>query len=75
MRRTSAGGPFPRPFANDDDEVTIVGTSTPEERDAEKRKHAFDVELFEPKRSKTPPVELETSVAKLRSVLTRERGP
>ena len=75
MRRTSAGGPFPRPsfprpFADDDDEVTIVGVSTPAERDAEKRKHAFDVELFEPKRSKTPSVELETIVATRRSVLT-----
>ena len=54
----------------DDEEVTIVGTSTPAERDAEKRKHAFDLELFEPKRSKTPSVELETIVATRRSVLT-----
>ena len=73
MRETSTVSllPFPRPSAAaDDDEVTIVGTSTLAERDAEKRNHALDVELFEPKRSKTPSVELETSVAKRRSVLT-----
>ena len=54
----------------DDDEVTVVATSTPEARNAEKRKHAIDLELFEPKRARTPSVELETSVAKRRSTLT-----
>ena len=56
--------------ATDDDEVTVVATSTPETRNAEKRKHALDLELFEPKRAKTPSVELETIVAKRRSVLS-----
>ena len=56
--------------AADDDEVTVVATPTPEARNAEKRKHALDLELFEPKRAKTPSVELETIVAKRRSVLT-----
>lgn len=56
--------------ADDDDEVTVVATSTPEARNAEKRKHALDLELFEPKRARTPSVELETIVAKRRSLLT-----
>ena len=56
--------------AHDDDEVTVIATSTPETRNAEKRKHALDLELFEPKRAKTPSAELETIVAKRRSVLT-----
>ena len=55
--------------SGDDDDVAIVSTSTPEERNAEKRKHAIDLEAEESKRSKTPSVELETSVAELRSVL------
>ena len=56
--------------AADDDEVTVVATSTPAARNAEKRKHALDLELFEPKRARTPSLELETSVAKRRSTLT-----
>ena len=56
--------------AHDDDEVTVIATSTPETRNAEQRKHALDLELFEPKRARTPSAELETSVAKRRSVLT-----
>ena len=67
MRRTSA---FIALAAADDDEVTVVATSTPEARNAEKRKHALDLELFEPKRAKRRRVELETIVAKRRSVLT-----
>ena len=53
-----------------DDEVTVVATSTPEARNTTGRKHALDLELFEPKRAKTPSLALETMVAKRRSVLT-----
>ena len=56
--------------AADDDEVTVVATSTPETRNTTGRKHAIDLELFEPKRAKTPSLALETMVAKRRSVLT-----
>ena len=55
--------------SGDDDDVAIVSTSTPDERNAEKRKHAIDLEAEDPKRAKTPSVELETRVAELRSVL------
>ena len=52
----------------DDSEVTVVGQSTREERDAEGRKHALDLNLFEAKRPRTESSELQVGVARARSM-------
>lgn len=52
------------------EEVSVVGYSTPEDRSAAGRKHAIDLDLFEAKRPRTASSELQTSVAKARSMFT-----
>lgn len=56
--------------SNSEEEVTVVSTTTPATRDAEARKRAIDLDLLDSvsKRPKVASVELETRVAKARSL-------
>lgn len=52
------------------DDVTVTRVRTREERDADGRAHALDLNLFDVKRPRTAPCELETRVTTARSVCT-----
>ena len=51
-----------------DEEVACVGVRTREQRDADGRKHAIDLNLLDAKRPRTASSELQTRVTKARSV-------
>ena len=63
-------GPTQHRTAADDDEVSFVAERTPAQRNAEGKRNAIDLDLLDSvsKRLKTPKTELQTSVAKARSV-------
>jgi len=58
------------PATAPDDAVTVTRVRTREERDLEGRRHAIDINLFDPKRRRTVACAVETRVAKARSACT-----
>ena len=59
-----------RPSNSSAEEVTVVSTRTAEQRNAEGKRHALDLNLFEAKRQKTVGDDLQAAVAKARSTLS-----
>ena len=69
----AASAPSSASTATDDDGVEVTGERTREQRDAEGRKRAIDLNLLDAnKRPRTASTELQTQVAKARSVCTGE---